>query len=138
MNYCMYIIMGCQVMGFQRLIALIILFLLISACALNADGVPANLTSNPTLNQTTSLTPTLSYTPTLISTKTPTLTKTTTPTPTITITPTPTFSPTPIPTLIGGFNGNYITVEGSQQQREIVLWNTEGEKLKHSGNPPPT
>jgi len=74
--------------------------------------------------------PTPTHRPTATRTPSPTLTPAPTHTPTPTRTSTPTDTATPTPTLVGGFVGRFITVEGTRQQREIVLWNSDGTKVR--------
>jgi Tol biopolymer transport system component len=65
---------------------------------------------------------------------TPTPTPTSPSLPTATATPlptsTPTITPSPTPTLIGGFAGNFITVDDTGTNAKIVLWNSTGDLIK--------
>ena len=38
-------------------------------------------------------------------------------------------TPTPTSTIMGGFTGSYITIEGSSQQKELILWSENGIKI---------
>lgn len=115
-------------MRLQKLIVFIIATMFLCSCGIIATPGPSTPTMTHTVTQTSSPYPT--------STSTPTPTSTTTPTPTETPTPTSTFTPTPTPTLIGGFTGSFLTVEGSQDQREIILWNAAGERIRTLWNSP--
>ena len=65
--------------------------------------------------------------PTSTPTFTPTSTSTPTPTPTFTPTPTSTPTPTPTPTIIGGFSGQYVTIErDGKKKQSLVLRNADG------------